>query len=233
MKPNVTIYHLIEGAKKARGLTVIIDVFRAFSMECYLYKKGVARIRPIGSIEDAFAMRQVFPDCVLIGERKGKKCEGFDFGNSPSSITEEDVAGKTVIHTTSSGTQGIVNAVHADEILTGSLVNAAAIADYIRKAEPLEVSLVCMGKSGITPTQEDELCAEYIKSLIEDEPLPDIDARIAGLRYHGGEHFFDPDNQSVYPEPDFWLCCKRDVFPFVLRVERDEYGYITKKIADL
>ena len=28
---------LIEGAKQAEGLTVIIDVFRAFSLECYLY----------------------------------------------------------------------------------------------------------------------------------------------------------------------------------------------------
>ncbi len=32
---NVNILHLIEDAKQAKGLTVIIDVFRAFSLECY------------------------------------------------------------------------------------------------------------------------------------------------------------------------------------------------------
>ena len=32
---NINILHLIEGAKPAKGLTVIIDVFRAFSLECY------------------------------------------------------------------------------------------------------------------------------------------------------------------------------------------------------
>lgn len=39
---------------------------------------------------------------------------------------------KTVIHTTSAGTQGIVNAVKADKIITGSLINAKAIAEYIK-----------------------------------------------------------------------------------------------------
>ena len=34
---EIRILELIEGAKKAEGVTVIIDVFRAFSLECYLY----------------------------------------------------------------------------------------------------------------------------------------------------------------------------------------------------
>lgn len=42
---EIRILELIEGAKKAEGLTVIIDVFRAFSLECYLYARGgVCRI---------------------------------------------------------------------------------------------------------------------------------------------------------------------------------------------
>ena len=55
---KIKILHLIEGAKQAEGLTVIIDVFRAFSLECYLYDMGVKEIRPIGSVEDAFALHE-------------------------------------------------------------------------------------------------------------------------------------------------------------------------------
>ena len=55
---NVNILHLIEGAKQAKGLTVIIDVFRAFSLECYLYGMDVKQIRPVGTIEEAFSLRQ-------------------------------------------------------------------------------------------------------------------------------------------------------------------------------
>ena len=37
---------------------------------------------------------------------------------------------KIIVHTTSAGTQGIANAKNAKEILTGSLVNAKAVAKY-------------------------------------------------------------------------------------------------------
>lgn len=226
---KINILHLIDGAKQAEGLTVIIDVFRAFSLECYLYDMGVKEIRPIGSVEDAFVLNKELPGSVLIGERQGKKCEGFDFGNSPSTVRPEEVKGKTILHTTSAGTQGIVNATGASEIITGSLVNAKAVAEYIKKSQPDTVSLVCMGYAGVRPAAEDELCAEYIKSLVEGVELPDFEQRIADLQKHGGEHFFDEEQQEVYPKEDFFMCVKYDMFPFVIHVEKDETGFITKR----
>lgn len=228
---NITIYHLIEGSKLAKGLTVIIDVFRAFSLECYLTEMGAKEIRPVGKIEEALAWREKRPGCVLIGERGGAKLEGFDFGNSLSTVDPAAIAGKTVIHTTSAGTQGIVNAVHADEILTGSLVNAKAIADYIRRKNPAEVSLVCMGNGGIVPAKEDELCAKYIESLLINQPIPDLEEQIRNLQYEGGEHFFDPDRQHIFPQADFWCCIQKDRFDFVLRVEQDELGFVSRKVS--
>ncbi len=219
---------LIEGARQAEGLTVIIDVFRAFSLECYLYDMGVKEIRPIGTIEDAFALSEKIPDSILVGERKGKKCEGFDYGNSPSAVDRELVAGKTIIHTTSAGTQGIVNAQSADEIITGSLVNAKAIVSYIKMKNPETVSIVSMGTRGICTNPEDELCAEYLISLLEDREMPDIEEKISNLRINGGEHFFNPDNQEVFPEADYWMCIKYNQFPFVIRIEKDEFGFVSR-----
>ena len=227
---KINTYHLIEGAKKATGITVIIDVFRAFSLECYLYNMGVSLIRPVGTIEEAFAFKKANPGYVLIGERKGRKCEGFDFGNSPSETAKHDLRGKTVIHTTSAGTQGIINAKEADEIITGSLVNAKAVARYIMEKQPKEVSLVCMGNGGIAPAKEDELCAEYIRSILEGAELPDMDERVKRLRYEGGAHFFDKQNQDVFPEPDFWMCIEYNKFNFVLRVEKDEKGFFSRLV---
>ena len=226
---KINILHFIEGAKQAEGLTVIIDVFRAISLECYLYDMGVKEIRPIGSVEDAFALHEEIPGSVLIGERSGKKCEGFDFGNSPSTVVPEAVKGKTILHTTSAGTQGIVNATKATEIITGSLVNAKAVAEYIKKKNPETVSLVCMGNAGVRPAAEDELCAEYIKSLVEGTEFPDFEQRVADLRRYGGDHFFDETRQSIYPEEDFWMCIKYDQFPFVIKINRDEQGFITSR----
>ena len=222
--------HLIDGAKHARGLCVIIDVFRAFSLECYLYHRGAALIRPVGTVEETLALHRQLPGSLLIGERGGAKIEGFDYGNSPSTVPAEAVAGRTILHTTSAGTQGVVNAVHADEILTGSLVNANAIATYIAQRQPKEVSLVCMGNAGVTPAQEDELCAAYLESLLRGQPLPDLAQQAARLQFGGASHFFDPHRQHIYPEADFHLCIQSDIFPFVLRVEKDELGYFSRRI---
>ena len=227
---EIAIYHLIEGARRAKGLTVIIDVFRAFSMECYLYALGAGDVRPVGSIEYTFSWRERDRDCILVGERHGRIIEGCDLGNSPSSIRSDMIGGKRVIHTTSAGTQGVTNAVHADEIITGSFVNAGAIAAYIRKTAPRKVSLVCMGQEGLAPAEEDELCAVYLESLLTGEGMEDIDRRLENLRTGGGRHFFDPALRDVFPEQDFWMCIDRDRFDFVLRVERDKDGLVSRKI---
>ena len=126
---NIRILHLIEGAKEARGLTVVIDVFRAFSMEAYCLANGANAIIPVGATEIAYRLKERNPDYILAGERHGKILPGFDTGNSPSQLSLLDVSGKTVVHTTSAGTQGIANAVHAEQILGGSLVNARATAE--------------------------------------------------------------------------------------------------------
>ena len=227
---RIEILHLIDGARSARGLAVIIDVFRAFSLECTLIALGAREVRPVGTIEEAFAWRQRDPDCLLAGERGGIMCEGFDFGNSPSSVGKADISGRRIIHTTSAGTQGLVNATGADEMLAGCLMNARATAEYIMAVDPERVSLVCMGKLGKRRAAEDALCAEYIEGLLRDAPMPDFEARALALREGDGSHFFDPEKQVSFPEADFWHCIRRDVAPFALKVERDDLGLITRRI---
>ena len=101
---EIGIYHLIEGAKQADGLTVVIDVFRAFSLECLLMAKGAAAIHPVGKVEEAFALKEEHPDWILFGERRGARVEGFAFGNSPTQCMDADVTGRTIVHTTGAGT---------------------------------------------------------------------------------------------------------------------------------
>lgn len=218
---DIQILYMLPGARQARGIAVIIDVFRAFSFECYAVENHVAKIIPVADKELAYALKRENPSYVLAGERNGRTLEGFDYGNSPSQIQHVDLTGKTLIHTTSAGTQGLENALNADEILTGSLVNAKAIARYIRLQAPAVVSLVCMGTNAIERAEEDDLCAEYIRSLLLDEPF-DLPARIEALRHGGGAKFFDPTQSDVFPRADYALCTAADRFPFVLRAERDD-----------
>lgn len=220
---NIKILQLIEGARQAAGVTVVIDVFRAMSVETYLMAGGADKIFPVGDIHLAYQYKEAHPEYILVGERHGKICEGFDFGNSPSQIQGYDFAGKTVVHTTSAGTQGIANAIHAERILGGCLANANATAEYIMRLNPEEVSLVCMGLEAKAPIEEDTLCAEYIKSILEGKPL-ELEAEIEKLKETSGAKFFDKAQQEVFPEPDFYLSTKVDAFPFALELVQPEEG---------
>lgn len=148
---------------------------------------------------------------------------GFDFGNCPTQIENVDFTGRIIVHTTSAGTQGLENAGNAQEILTGSFVNAKAIAKYIKNSGFEEVSLVGMGNDGVTPAAEDELCACYIKDLLENKN-PDISQEIENLKTMGGERFFDSSKNDVFPERDFYLCTALNKFDFVLKFEYDNNG---------
>lgn len=227
---NIEILQLLDGAKKAQGLTVIIDVFRAFSTACYAFGGGIKCIFPVGDLNIAYQMKQKNPDYILVGERNEQKPEGFDFGNSPSQLLKGELVGKTMVHTTSSGTQGIANATNATEIITGSFVNAQAIINYIRKQKPAEVSLVCMGYSCQYPTDEDTLLAVYIKNELEGKPN-DFAAMVEKIRTGDGARFFAPEKQEWAPAEDFDLCLSLNRFDFVLKVERENGVNYLRKIS--
>lgn len=225
---NISILSLTEGAQQAEGVTVIIDVFRAFTLEVYLFAKGADKIYAVGSETEARNLKREHPEYLLIGERYGKKLPGFDYGNSPAAVRSLVFPGKTFVHTTTNGTQGIAAAEHASMILTGSLVNAKATAEYIQYLHPEQVSLVAMGWDG-HPTEEDELCAQYLKSLLEGCPMTDIAEKADALRYSEGKKFFDPLQQDVFPQGDFSMCVIPDQFDFAVAVTREEGQMVCRK----
>ena len=226
---KVEILHLIEGAKKANGVAVIIDVFRAFSTACYVFMNGADKIIPIGDIELAYSLKEQNPDYVLIGERGGIIQPGFEYGNSPTLIQNVDFTDKTIVQTTSAGTQGIVNAKGADEIISGSFVNADAIISYLQWKQPNNVSLVAMGKAGLKITEEDVACAEFIRDRLLGKKT-EFTSIVNKLRHaESAQKFFNPDLDWA-PEDDFKYCMNLSAFPYVLRVEpfMDGLQYFSK-----
>lgn len=220
---------LIEGAKKAIGLTVIIDVFRASTTSAYVMNNGAEKIIPVGCLEEAFKLKKKNPEYILMGERKGLKVKGFDYGNSPYEIKDVDFKGKTVILTTSSGTQGIVNTKNSGEIILGNFVNATSIINYIKQKNPKTVTLVAMGSEGREITDEDELCARYIKESLEGKS-PDFNEIKHYLRnYKSALKFFDK-NKPEFPEEDFNCAMDIDRFKFVLKVVKKDNNIMILKI---
>ncbi|HEY6645243.1 2-phosphosulfolactate phosphatase [Povalibacter sp.] len=208
----------VDGAREALGLAVVIDVFRAFSVACYAHAQGASRIIPVALIERARELRAAIPDSLLIGERHARPLPGFDCGNSPTELAQLDLQGRTVIHTTHSGTQGLTQALRADGVISGSLVNAGAIVNYIRSRGFERVTLVRMGHEARERCAEDDLCADILQQRLAGGS-PDVTQVRELLRAaESARKFFDPE-ATWAPEQDFELCTRVDVFDFVLQLQ--------------
>jgi len=213
---KVVCLDFVEGARLARGSAVIIDVFRAATTAAFAAARG-ATVVPVAAIDDAIGLRARHPEWLLAGERHARDLPGFDFGNSPARISASVLSGRTLVHTTHSGTQGLVSANLADEVLTGSLANAAAIVRYLNRKSPAVVSLVRMGWEARERCIEDDICAELIEARLLGRPY-DTSAIAGRLRAApSAQKFFDPAADWA-PEADFPLCATLDRFDFVLRL---------------
>ncbi len=204
----------LEGARQARGLAVVIDVFRAFTTACFVHAAG-GEILAVAGEEDARTLARGIPGALLMGERDCVPLPGFDFGNSPALVEERDFSGRTVVFTTSAGTQGLAAASGADEIITGAFVNASAVVRHIQARSPEFVTIVALGESGRWPSPEDSMCGIYLKNALEDFPNS-FETLGRFLRAApSAAKFLDPDKDYA-PARDLDLCLELDRFDFVL-----------------
>ena len=216
---QVEVVDHVAGAQSAQGVAVVIDVFRAFSVAAYAFSRGAATVIPIAEVDYAHQLKRDHPDWLLIGERHARPLPGFDCGNSPSDLEKLDVLGRTIIHTTHAGTQGLTAVPGAIETLTGALVNAGAIVRYLQARQPQVVTIVRMGHEARENCDEDDLCAELLRSRLLGESMPVSGIRERLRQASSAEKFFDPACDWA-PERDFDLCTRVDEFDFVLQLDR-------------
>jgi 2-phosphosulfolactate phosphatase len=133
-------------------LCVVFDVFRATSSMVTALANGAEAIIPVGEISEALAIKQKTPSVLLAGERDGVRIRAeltggtdFDLGNSPREFTKEKVTGKSIVMTTTNGTRALRSCAHARTVLIGSFLNLQATADFILRASPENLLLICSG----------------------------------------------------------------------------------------
>jgi 2-phosphosulfolactate phosphatase len=219
---EIRIGSLLEGAVAATGTVAIIDVFRAFTTAAVVLANGASRITMAGTVEEALSLRDNGIGQLCVGEVAGRKPTAFDFGNSPFEVFQIDFHGKVVIQMTSAGTQGIVAAGRVDRLYAASLVTAPATARAMLAGSPERITSVAMGNNGITPADEDEVCALHLRNLLEGRS-GDIQA-VRGTILAGGEaaRFNDPARPHFHPE-DLEIALGIDRYDFAIKVNR-EFG---------
>ncbi|MFC1692282.1 2-phosphosulfolactate phosphatase [Candidatus Latescibacterota bacterium] len=229
---KVQRFSLYEGSLQARGISVMIDVFRAFTCEPLMYYYGARRIILEPDIEKCLAFGG---NTILVGECNELPIEGFNLTNSPSLIMKKGSKyfnGRDIIHRTTSGVTGAAAALdNSHEVLLASFVNARATARYILNRKPEVVSIVAMGIRLREKAPEDEFCGDYIESMLNGKNYNHIEAVNKILSHESAQKFLRGD-KSYLPGEDPVICLQRDLFNFTLSAQR-EGELITTRIINL
>ena len=150
------------------SIVVMIDVLRASTTITACLFNGAKEIIPSESIDKAVHIYSSLSkeSRFLGGERNGVKPSGFDAGNSPDDYPEDLVKGKTVIVTTSNGTQLFQKCKQAKLRLIAGFVNIDAVTEKINsfiENDPSVTGIVvlCAGTNGRI-SYEDTICAGAI-----------------------------------------------------------------------
>ena len=208
-----------EGAGDARGVAVVIDVFRAFTCAPLFFHFGAGRVILEADPDKARHPKRENPEWALVGEVNEVPLEEADLGNSPSGILQKGASffsGRTVVHRTTAGVTGIATAAkQADEVILGSFVMAEAVSRYILERDPDVVTLVPMGDRGERPASEDEACADYLEHLLTGRGYDPIETFRKILFQETAQKFLRGEKAYLPPE-DPVICLQRNLFDFVL-----------------
>ena len=224
---EISIGSLVSGAQKARGIAVVIDVYRCFTTEAVAFRNGAKKIILVAEVEEALYLKSKGVGDLVMGEVGGRKPDGFDFGNSPYELKDVDLSGKTIIQSTRAGTVGVTNVSGAEIIYGGSLVVAEATTKAILSQNPSYVSLVAMGLEGRIRSDEDEQCALYLRNVLQGR-FPDKKA-VKSLIMAGEEsQKYDDSNLTQWPVEDRTMALQIDSHNFALRITVEDGQYVSR-----
>ena len=221
-------YTDLEDCHTAQGVVIVIDVLRAFSTAAYAFSRGAKEVLLVSTVDEALLLKSAIPHSKAMGEVGGLRPEGFDFGNSPTYISEADLSNITMIHRTSAGTQGVVRSQGAEVMLAASFVVADATARYVSNLATPEVTFVITGRS-YNGGDEDIACAEYLEALLKGTQ-PDLHPWIERvMKSKDAFPHLDPA-QREFPLSDLDFCTRVDKFDFALPITREDGLFVMRRV---
>lgn len=160
---------------------VVIDILRATSSIVTALANHAREVIPTISVEACEQAGKSVPQAITAGERDGKIIPGLMMGNSPLEYQETDLQGKTLIITTTNGTQliSLAEQFNASEILMGSFLNISATARHLIKGNKNTI-LACAAWKG-KPNIEDTLFAGALAHQLQHHFTINCDSALLAM----------------------------------------------------
>jgi 2-phosphosulfolactate phosphatase len=215
----------IEGARHARGIAVVIDVIRSFTVSAFALTGGALECRLVTTTDEARALAATIPGALISAEENTLPIPGIPISNSPTQIREADLNNRILVQRSSAGTQVTAAVQPGVDIFAASLVVARATVQACLLRQPAHLTLIASADH-----PEDHACARYMEAIIRGE-TPDanelMQPYIQSERYKRAMTGEWPG----FPPTDIELALMPDRFNFAMPVTRGP-GYLTVTRAD-
>lgn len=212
------------------GTVVVVDVIRAFTTAAVAFAKGATEIILVGEVSEALAVRDELIGSLVMGEVGGVKPREFDYGNSPSELSQVDLTGIRIIQRTTAGTQGVVRSKKADRLVTGSFINAKATAQYLRNENSTDITFVITGNHSGYDGAEDFAYADYMEELLKGNE-PDPEPFLSAVRNSNwGKCIGDP-TRPEFPAADLDFILGINRFNFAMPINREGTRLVMTKVC--
>ncbi len=220
---QVDIIHAtgLEGARKATGTVVVIDVLRAFTVSAYALAGGARECLLVRTVAEGKALAARIPKAILCAEENGLPVPGIDISNSPTKIAGIDLEGKVLVQRSSAGTQAAAEVeTEGGDMFAASLVVARATVQACLLRKPETLTLLASADH-----PEDHACAQYMAGLIQGDQ-PDIERLLRPLKQSDRYQKLISGTWPGFPPTDLELSLQPDRFDFAMQATR-QHGQIT------
>jgi 2-phosphosulfolactate phosphatase len=151
------------------AVVAVIDVLRASTSITVAIANGARAVIPFDGVDEVVDHAKQFErsDVRLAGERKMLPIPGFDLGNSPGQFNVDAVAGKTVLMTTTNGTNALLAAQGARDTVVAAYVNGSVVSALLRSAlrGNTPVAIVCAGQERHFSLEDAGCAGRYVRMV--------------------------------------------------------------------
>lgn len=201
------------------NVTIVIDVFRAFSTACHILNHNPSQYFFAPYCHTADHLHHIYPNAILIGKPEIGSTLRYHAPNSPQRSRALSLESQVVIHRTQAGATGVIDALTRPNelVLACGFTNALATAHLLQRLEIDQLTIRAMGHEATSPSIEDDVCADYLQALIDNAPF-DPTRHFDAIKKSSGAYFFS-DDQAQYPKEDFEHCLSLNTFDFAIQAQ--------------
>ena len=148
------------------AIIVINDVLRAATSMITAFHYGLEKIIPVADLEEARGYKE--KGFLVAAERNGIRSDFADFGNSPFEFMTEEIKHKTLVYSSTNGTQAIEKAKTAGEVVLGAFINLKALAQWI-VSQNKDVIIYCSGWKNKVSLEDTLFAGALVECLLESK----------------------------------------------------------------